>query len=55
MRGNSYLPKGILSPVKARALNPAFDVTPAKYISAIVTELGVIQPVNKKEIKRVLG
>lgn len=28
--------------VKAR--NPAFDVTPAKYISAIVTEKGVIRP-----------
>ncbi|HMV41010.1 MAG TPA: S-methyl-5-thioribose-1-phosphate isomerase [Leptospiraceae bacterium] len=55
LRGNSYLPKGILAPLKARALNPAFDVTPAKYISAIVTEHGIIQPVNKKEIKRIVG
>ena len=53
--GNSYLPKGVLSPLGSRALNPAFDVTPAKYISAIVTELGVIQPVNTREIKRVVG
>jgi methylthioribose-1-phosphate isomerase len=53
--GNPYLPKGVLSPLGARALNPAFDITPAKYISAIVTELGVIQPVNVREIKRVVG
>lgn len=26
------------------ALNPAFDVTPAKYISGIVTEKGIIEP-----------
>ncbi len=55
MSGNPYLPKGILSPIKAHALNPAFDVTPAKYISAIITELGVIQPVNMREIKKVVG
>ena len=54
INGNPYLPKGILSPVKARALNPSFDVTPAKYISGIVTELGIIQPVNAREIKRVV-
>ncbi|MBK8396900.1 MAG: S-methyl-5-thioribose-1-phosphate isomerase [Leptospiraceae bacterium] len=53
--GNPYLPKGILSPAKSRALNPAFDVTPAKYISAIVTELGVVKPVTKREIKRVVS
>jgi len=31
-----------LSDIKVK--NPAFDVTPAKYITAIVTELGVIYP-----------
>jgi methylthioribose-1-phosphate isomerase len=30
--------------------NPAFDVTPAKYISAIVTEMGVIRKPYKKNI-----
>ncbi|HEY8345545.1 MAG TPA: hypothetical protein VIL66_10190, partial [Bacillota bacterium] len=24
--------------------NPAFDVTPAKYVTAIITEAGVIRP-----------
>jgi len=31
------------------ALNPAFDVTPAKYISGIITEKGIIKP-NANEI-----
>jgi len=28
----------------SNALNPAFDVTPAKYITAIITEKGIIKP-----------
>jgi len=35
----------------SRAYNPAFDVTPAKYISAIITEKGMIKPA---EISRLL-
>jgi methylthioribose-1-phosphate isomerase len=31
-------PKGI------RVINPAFDVTPAKYITAIITENGIVRP-----------
>lgn len=33
-----------VAPDGARVYNPAFDVTPARYISAIVTELGVTEP-----------
>jgi methylthioribose-1-phosphate isomerase len=33
-----------IAPAEARALNPAFDVTPAELISAIVTEDRVIEP-----------
>ena len=33
-----------LAPEGARAWNPAFDVTPAELITAIVTERGVIKP-----------
>lgn len=29
---------------QVKALNPAFDVTPAKYISAIITEKGIARP-----------
>lgn len=32
------------TPPGARGFNPAFDVTPAAYISAVVTELGVVEP-----------
>ena len=34
--------------------NPAFDVTPADYIRAIITESGVIQPVSEENIRHVL-
>ena len=34
--------------------NPAFDVTPAKYIDALITERGVIQPVTSERIGEVL-
>lgn len=32
------------SPPQVKALNPVFDVTPAKYISAIITEKGIARP-----------
>ncbi|HAH45540.1 MAG TPA: S-methyl-5-thioribose-1-phosphate isomerase, partial [Planctomycetaceae bacterium] len=35
--------------------NPAFDVTPAKYITGIITERGLIQPVTTAEVARVLS
>jgi methylthioribose-1-phosphate isomerase len=33
-----------ISPADARALNPAFDVTPGHLVSAFVTESGVLRP-----------
>jgi len=30
--------------------NPAFDVTPAELIAAIITERGIIRPVNRESI-----
>jgi methylthioribose-1-phosphate isomerase len=33
-----------IAPVGTRAANPAFDVTPARYVSAIITEAGVLRP-----------
>ncbi|MFH1310603.1 MAG: S-methyl-5-thioribose-1-phosphate isomerase [Candidatus Omnitrophota bacterium] len=35
--------------------NPAFDVTPSKLITAIITEKGVIKKPNKKRIREVIG
>lgn len=43
-----------LAPEKSHAKNPAFDVTPAKYIKGIITEKGIIKP-DKEEIKRILS
>jgi methylthioribose-1-phosphate isomerase len=33
-----------ITPANAEICNPAFDVTPAKYVTAIITELGILQP-----------
>jgi methylthioribose-1-phosphate isomerase len=35
--------------------NPAFDVTPARLIRAIICERGVIEPVSNDQIAQVLG
>jgi len=35
--------------------NPAFDVTPAKYIQAIITERGLIEPVTTEQIATVIS
>ncbi|MFC1548403.1 S-methyl-5-thioribose-1-phosphate isomerase [Candidatus Omnitrophota bacterium] len=40
---------------KVDVWNPAFDVTPANLIAAIITEKGVIERPNKSKIRKVLG
>ena len=40
-----------IGPSGVHVLNPAFDITPAKYVSAIITEKGIIKPPYKKGIK----
>jgi methylthioribose-1-phosphate isomerase len=42
-----------LTPVGVKALNPAFDVTPSKYVSAIITEKGIIRRPYRRGIARV--
>lgn len=39
----------------AKAFNPAFDVTPARLIRAIITERGAIEPVTRERIAAVLN
>lgn len=36
------------------AKNPAFDITPAKYITGIITEYGILKP-EEKQIKKLFG
>ncbi len=43
MGGKRLVPKGV------KVLNPAFDITPARLITAIVTERGVVKPSELKE------
>jgi methylthioribose-1-phosphate isomerase len=38
-----------------QAFNPAFDVTPAELVTAIVTEAGVLEPPYTSSLARVLG
>jgi translation initiation factor eIF-2B subunit alpha/methylthioribose-1-phosphate isomerase len=47
-----FVGKTRISPRGARAGNPAFDVTPAKYITGIITEKGIIKP---GEVRRAFG
>jgi methylthioribose-1-phosphate isomerase len=42
------------APAGAAAFNPAFDVTPARLIRAIITEHGVIEPVTRDAIAKML-
>ncbi|WP_339749332.1 S-methyl-5-thioribose-1-phosphate isomerase [uncultured Rubinisphaera sp.] len=43
------------APLEIDTYNPAFDVTPAKYIAGLITERGVIQPVTTEEIAKVIS
>jgi methylthioribose-1-phosphate isomerase len=47
--GRQTAPEGI------KVYNPAFDVTPAALITGIITEKGLIGPVNEEAIRRVVG
>lgn len=43
------------APTECPVYNPAFDVAPAANIAALITERGVIRPVNETEIRRSLA
>jgi methylthioribose-1-phosphate isomerase len=43
------------TPAGARGFNPAFDVTPAAYISAVVTERGVVEPGPGVTVEAIAG
>jgi methylthioribose-1-phosphate isomerase len=46
--GKQTAPEGV------QVYNPAFDVTPAELIAGIITEKGLIQPVNRDNVWRIL-
>jgi methylthioribose-1-phosphate isomerase len=41
-----------VAPEGVKVANPSFDVTPNKYISAIITEKGIIYPPFEENIKK---
>jgi len=43
-----------LAPEGTAAANPAFDVTPARYIAGIITEKGILYPPYEEKIKKML-
>jgi methylthioribose-1-phosphate isomerase len=43
--GHRVAPKGV------EVVNPSFDVTPAQYVKAIITEKGIIRPPYKKNLR----
>ena len=43
------------APDGVNVYNPAFDVTPAELIAAIITERGLIQPVTVERVREVVG
>ena len=45
----------LTAPKNARTYAPAFDVTPAEFITAIITDRGVIEPVNPENMQKILG
>lgn len=48
------LNKTLISPKSTKALNFAFDITPASLITAIVTDQGIIKSPSKKNIKEII-
>src|SRR5215831_2949822 len=47
--GRQTAPEGIT------VYNPAFDVTPARLITGIITEKGLIAPVNEQTVRGAIG
>lgn len=51
----SILLKKSIAPIGAKAVNPAFDVTPYQLISGIITDKGIIRPPYIKNIRSIIG
>ncbi|MEM0298638.1 MAG: S-methyl-5-thioribose-1-phosphate isomerase [Thermoplasmata archaeon] len=47
-----YISNNKIGPAGARAYNPAFDVTPPKYVTAFITEYGIVKPEEIKNIDK---
>jgi len=43
------------APAGVKVYNPAFDVTPADLIAGIITERGILSPVNRQNVEKLVG
>lgn len=43
-----------MAPAGVKTFNPAFDVTPAEYITAVVTERGVVRPPYPENLRKIM-
>ena len=50
---NNKITKVLITPPKSNALNYGFDITPAKYVTALITEKGICNA-NKNDIQKIL-
>lgn len=48
----THIGKSPITPKKTEAYNPAFDITPNKYITGFITEKGIVKPDFEKNIKK---
>ncbi len=58
IRGSEEICEGFgrrTAPAGADTYSPAFDVTPAELIAGIITDRGMISPVNEETVRSVLG
>ena len=45
----------LIAPKRVKVFNPAFDVTPARYITGIITDKGIVRPPYKENIQKIFG
>ncbi len=51
----THVKEAQLAPSGVAVANPAFDVTPNRYVAAIITERGVARPPFQESLKRLVG
>ncbi len=57
-RGSEEITNGFgrrTAPENIKTYSPAFDVTPAELITAIITDRGIIKPVTTENVRKVIG
>jgi methylthioribose-1-phosphate isomerase len=43
-----------IAPLGVKVFNPAFDVTPHRYVTAIITEKGIVYPPFKESLLKIV-